>query len=191
MEAEPDLFLTAPLSGPPRADGRLQFLQATRDPQVLHAHTFDRMSSRVFLMQRSRFRSRIGRLVARRPPSMKTTMIAILDGNPPRDLPEHLFTAEMRAHGLFRREFLGAAPGMWSLHPPYRSTDFYTKLPDLVRRIESGDVPSAQRGDHDLNDSLVDWSEARGALRRNRIWRRVFQRLSPTRVEPPKIQGKQ
>jgi hypothetical protein len=176
MESEPNLFLTAPLSGPPRPDGRLLYLQATPDPKTPNVHTFAEMSSRVFLMQRSRFHSTIGALVPRRPPSLKTAAIAILDGHAPRDLPEHLFTAEMRTRGLFRRDFLGAAPGMWSLHPPYRCADFYAKLPELIRRVETSDVPAAQRGDHDLNDSMVDWSLPRAALRQNRIWHRMFAR---------------
>jgi hypothetical protein len=82
----------------------------------------------------------------------------------------------MRARGLVRREFLGTAPGMWSLHPPYRSEDFYRRLPELVRRVEAGDMPEAQTGDHDVNASLVDWSEALAALANNRWWKRLLQR---------------
>jgi hypothetical protein len=48
-------------------------------------------------------------------------------------------------------------------------------LPELVRRVEAGDIPAAQRGDHDLNASLVDWSEATTALRQNRWWKRLFR----------------
>jgi hypothetical protein len=39
--------------------------------------------------------------------------------------------------------------------------------------VESGDIPAAQRGDHDLNASLVNWSEATTALRQNRWWKRL------------------
>jgi hypothetical protein len=65
---------------------------------------------------------------------------------------------------------------MWHLHPPYRCQDFYAKLPSLIERVERGDVPEAQRGDHDINDSLVDWTEARQRLRENRWWKRLWQR---------------
>jgi hypothetical protein len=68
---------------------------------------------------------------------------------------------------------------MWSLHPPYRSRDFYDRLPELVQRIERGDIPNDQRGDHDFNSSMVDWSEALSALAQNRWWKRLFQRSRP------------
>lgn len=175
LAAHPQVLFTAPLPGPPHPDGRLVQLRSRIVAGPPHVHEFPEMSTRLFLFSRARFQERIGRLVPRRAP-FKNAVIALLEGNSPRDLPEHLFTDAMREHGLVRREFLGRAPGMWSLHPPYRGADFYAKLPVLVRRVESGDLPDAQRGDHDLNDSLVDWSEGRMALRQNRIWRRVWRR---------------
>jgi hypothetical protein len=57
---------------------------------------------------------------------------------------------------------------MWSLHPPYRSEAFYASLPELVGRVESGDVPNAQRGEHDVHDSMVDWTSVRKPR-----WRRI------------------
>lgn len=176
MEGNPEVLLAAPLSGPPRADGRLLTLPGRPDPGEPHAFRFDVMTSRLFLIDRRRFRERIGALRPRRPQRLKNVLIALLEGNPPADLPEHLFTAAMRERGLIRREFLGRPPGMWSLHPPYRCADFYRKLPELVRRIEAGDVPENQRGNHDLDESMVDWSEARAALRHNRLWRRLLAR---------------
>ena len=110
------------------------------------------------------------------PPSFKYRVKALLEGNPPADLPEHLFTAAMRARGMARIDFLGGKPGMWSLHPPYRCPDFFAKLPSLISRIETGDIPEEQKGDHDVNSSLVDWSEAVEALRRNRWWNRLSRR---------------
>jgi hypothetical protein len=82
----------------------------------------------------------------------------------------------MRERGLVRRDFLGSAPGMWSLHPPYRCADFYAKLPDVIARVEDGNIPDAQRGDHDINGSMVDWSEAVALLAKNRWWRRIMAR---------------
>jgi hypothetical protein len=176
MEAHPEVLLSAPLPGPPTADGRLRSQQAEPEPGPARAFRFDTMSTRLFLLDRRRFRSTIGALRPHRPPAWRNTIKALVEGNPPQDLPEHLFTEDMRARGLVRREFLGTAPGMWSLHPPYRSEDFYRRLPELVRRVEAGDMPEAQTGDHDVNASLVDWSEALAALANNRWWKRLLQR---------------
>jgi hypothetical protein len=65
-------------------------------------------------------------------------------------------------------KFLNAPPSCQSLHPPYRCADFYAQLPELVRRVETGDMPPAQCGDHDLNARRVGWSEATAALHPNR-----------------------
>jgi hypothetical protein len=175
MSNRPELLFSAPLPGPPAANGMLHSQSATPEPGSSFAFSFSTMSTRLFLMSRERFRSAIGELRPRRP-SLRSTIKAIVEGNPPQDLPEHLFTNAMRARGLIRREFLGAAPGMWSLHPPYRSRGFYDMLPDLIHRVETGDIPEAQRGDHDINASMVDWREAIGAMSRNRWWRRLARR---------------
>jgi len=71
-----------------------------------------------------------------------------------------MLSRAMAEHGLLRIDFLGAAPGMWSLHPPYRSKLFYDSLPRLIQQVETGDIPEAQRGAYDINDSFIDWSSA-------------------------------
>ena len=172
----PDVLVMGPLAGPPAANGRLRHLRAEPAPDTPHAHYLEDMSTRLFLLDRARFRSAVGALDPRPPPALRSRIKARVEGNPCADLPEHLFSRAMAEHGLIRRDFLGTAPGMWSLHPPYRSADFYEKLPALIARIESGDIPEAQRGDHDFNESLVDWSEPIARLARNRWWRRLLSR---------------
>jgi hypothetical protein len=171
-----NILVMAPLPGPPARDGRLRHLRGTPEPDAEHAHCFEEMSTRLFLIDRVRFRSVIGGLVPLPPPSLRSRVKALVERNPSADLPEHLISGAMRKHGLLRRDFLGSAPGMWSLHPPYRCADFYSKLPDLIAKIEAGDIPDAQRGDHDINGSLVDWSEAVTRLAQNRWWRRLLSR---------------
>ena len=173
LVSRPEVLFTAPLPGPPAADGRLHGQIAEAEPGASRAFRFPGMSTRIFLLDRARFRTRIGAMRPRPPPAWRNRMKAIVERNPVQDLPEHVFSREMRARRLFRREFLGSGAGMWTLHPPYRSADFYERLPELIRRVESGDIPQGQRGDHDFNSSMVDWSEPIAALRRNRWWRRI------------------
>ncbi|HTB79803.1 MAG TPA: hypothetical protein VK717_02830 [Opitutaceae bacterium] len=175
MAAHPKVLFTAPLPGPPAADGRLHSQTADPEPDSAHAFHFSTMSTRLFLMDRRHFKNVIGSLQPRRPPALRNSIKALVEGNPAEDLPEHLFTDAMRADGLVRREFLGTAPGMWSLHPPYRCADFYHRLPELVKQVEAGEIPEAQRGNHDMNASMVDWSEAHAALSQNRWWKRLLR----------------
>jgi hypothetical protein len=184
MAGHPEVLFSAPLPGPPAADGLLHKLRSVPDAATRHSHRLDAMSTRIFFLDRARFRSTIRAIVPRPPPSLRHVIKAIVERNPPADLPEHLITREMHARGLVRHDFLGEPPGMWSLHPPYRCADFFDKLPSLVARVEAGDVPEAQRGDHDMNSSLVDWSEAVAAIARNRWWRRLFSRMRTAATSP-------
>ena len=176
LEKEPDVLVTAPLPGPPAPDGRLTELRGERLAGHGLAYSFHEMSSRAFLLDRDRFRTRIGALRPAFAP-VRGLLLALLEGNAPRELPERLLTGVMRQQKLRRIDFLGESPGMWTLHPPYRCADFYDKLPDLIRRVESGDLPAGQLGFHDVGDSLVDWSEARARLAQRRWWRRLAGRL--------------
>ena len=177
LDTHRDVLFVAPLPGPPTADGGLRSQQASAIPDCPHAFRFSTMSTRLFLMDRTRFRDKVGSLRPRRVPGLRNLLKALVERNPPDDLPEHLFTDVLRSHRLQRIEFLGTTPGMWSLHPPYRCREFYSRLSELVHRVESGDMPDAQRGDHDLNASLVDWSEAVAALQQNRWWKRLPRKL--------------
>jgi len=175
--ARPEVIFTAPHPGPRAPDGALHSQPAVPDSRVQEGFCFDSMSTRLFFFRRSRIRERIGPLSPSPPPEWRNRLKARIENNPVADLPEHLFTRQMRLRGLSRVEFLGRGPGMWALHPPYRGADFYSRLPELIARVEAGDIPAQQRGNHDFNSSMVDWSEGIAALRTNRWWRRLYRRL--------------
>lgn len=176
LENYPKVVTCSPLPGPPSSDGRLTTQEATEFTPRPDAFLFTTMSTRLFLVDKIKLRSRLCPLSLERP-SLRSTIKAIVEGNPPYDLPENILSDAMRRHGLLRVDFLGSGTGMWSLHPPYRNERFYRKLPELIDRVEAGDVPPAQRGDYDINDSMVDWSNERAALRRNRWWKRIGRRI--------------
>ncbi len=176
FSSRPDVVFASPLPGPPAADGKLHSQHSEPEPGWENAFRFSGMSTRIFYYWRSRFQERIGALHPHRPRVLREQIHALMDGHPCAELPERLITAEMERRHLLRIDFLGSGPGMWTLHPPYRGKDFYDRLPELIRQVENNDVPEAQRGCHDVNDSMVDWSEGRDALRSNRWWRRLARR---------------
>jgi hypothetical protein len=159
-----DVLMCSPLPGPPTDDGRLtsQTMQPELHTSLAYSATW--MNTRVFLLDTSRFQDRIGHLSLTRPP-WRHVLRAAAEGRSPYELPEEIISQAMVRHGLLRFDFLGLDPGMWSLHPPYRSTLFYDRLPSLVEAVEAGMVPDAQRGDYDINDSMVDWTSARMSRR--------------------------
>lgn len=171
LAAREELVSCSPLAGPPRADGTVAGDARWYEPdgRVPGAIRYRRFSSRVFFVDRDAFVRRVGSLRARLAPPIHV-LRALRAGNPPYREPENLVTRIMVSRGLWRLDFQGTAPGMWTLHPQYRSPTFYERLPELISRVESGDMPDAQRGQENVQDCLVDWSDVRAA--RKKWWRR-------------------
>jgi hypothetical protein len=169
LQSRPDALLCSPLPGPPTADGRLTAQSLPREPLDSLAYRADQVSSRVFLLDRSRFRERVGALDMV-PPSRHKVWLARVDGYTPYECAEVMLSRALVQNQLIRIDFLGRDPGLWSVHPPYRSALFYEQLPNLIARIESGDVTDAQRGNYDVDDSMIDWSTARKPR-----WRRLMR----------------
>jgi len=185
MEKRPEVLVTAPFPGPPCAGGEIFGHQAeagfnaTREglPDLAYRHAH--VSTRAFMIDLNRFKQTLGTF-PRLAPSPKQRLKSLLLGNPPlaREA-EVVMSKTLHSSGLFRIDLVGSAPGMWSLHPPYRSEEFYRRLPELVRAVETGNVPQGQRGHYDLNDSMIDWSEARAANHWHRRYLRMIrQRLT-------------
>jgi hypothetical protein len=128
------------------------------------AFGFSRMSTRDFMLDRSIFdQGNTGFMFGR--PGLRALLGAaskgaLTKGNPLCAPAETSLTRTMTRLGRLRVDFLGMAPGMWSLHPPARSSAFYCALPQIIRRIEADDVPEGQRGDYDLPGSMRDWDDA-------------------------------
>lgn len=187
LRSQPDVLCTAPLPGPPTEDGVLPpAIHAQhsrmggaprREPGPDLAYRLHGCSTRLWLFDRSTLSSRLGGMPMESP-RLRSAVRARVEGNPPVELPEKSMSRRMNALGLTRVDLLGSGPGMWSLHPPMRSEEFYAALPELVRRVEAGDVPAGQRGDYDLNDSMVDWTSARNALRKQTWPRRLARRAA-------------
>ena len=161
-----DVLAVNPIGGPPTDDEARW--RDPREPYPTLAFRCSSISTRLFLLDRAKLAARVGALPLRPPARLRSRAKARMHGNPPFALPEDLLTDAMHRAGMVRIDLLGAEPGLWALHPPFRSERFYAELPDLVARIERGDVPDAQRGDHELNDSMIDWADARAAFRRRR-----------------------
>lgn len=175
LDGDQSLFACNPLAGPPRSDGVIRSRNGVRVAGADLAYRFQSVSTRILFLELSRFRSGELRIPLARP-SSKQRLDSLLNYTPAVPPLEDCLSAMMQEVGLERLDMLGRSPGLWSLHPPHRSERFYRTLPSLVSRVESGDVPDRQRGDFDVNDSMLDWSDVRTAqsllprVRRRLTW---------------------
>jgi hypothetical protein len=192
----PEVFSCSPLPGPPSREPfprhvaighagsrRRRAIARNAVPFAVPglptpAFSFARMSTRCFMVNRSAFDRGDAALPVIRPGFRALVGAgskgALAKGNPFCAPAETSLSRAMERLGLRRVDFLGTPPGMWSLHPPLRGANFYRTLPDIIRRIEAGDIPEGQNGDYDLNDSMVDWSDARAE---RGLARRLSRRL--------------
>ncbi|MBC7879710.1 MAG: hypothetical protein H7Y37_00100 [Anaerolineae bacterium] len=177
LKSNPELLTCSPLPGPPSLDGQLKSQNARRYSKLpFQSFQFDSFSTRIFFIDILKLRSKIGYLNLQYT-SFRGIVKAIVEGNYPFALPEAIITDALQKNKCFRLDFLGEGTGAWSLHPPYRSENFYRELPAIIDRIDRNDIPEQQSGDHDVNSSLVDWSDAKARLRSNRWWNRLGSRL--------------
>jgi len=164
-----------PLPGPPTADGALRSQVLERDQVGPAAFRMSALSTRIFLIDLDRLPVLKESRVTGRP-----AWHARIEGNPTFHALENAISRSMASRGLIRVDFLGVDPGVWSVHPPWRSAAFYERLPDLIEEIEQGQIPEAQRGCHDVEDCMVDWTDVRPSTRRTIVShsRRAFERFS-------------
>ena len=165
--SDPSCFIVSPLPGPPHPDNIL------KDQQVINKiapYTWELkgMSTRIFLIDRDKFKN--DKLVVSKP-SARNQIKAVIQGNSNADLPEHLISGFMLKHHYKRLDFLGTGTGLWSLHPPYRTTAFYAELPGLINRITVNDLPKKQQGFYDIIDEVCDWTTAKEKIKANRWWK--------------------
>jgi hypothetical protein len=169
LAAHDDVLACNPQAGPPLLAGS-PVAPVHPYPGVPGGVRVETMNTRLYLIDRARLRERMLPMELLGPISTVSRLKARLHGNPPFAAPELILGGAMRRAGLCRVDFPGRPPGLWSLHPPYRSPEFYRELPRLIEQVETDRIPDAQRGDYELGDSMLDWSAARRRARIRRIW---------------------
>jgi hypothetical protein len=174
LQVNPEVITCSPLPGAPTANGALCDQPGQMDDSPLRKIYFDNFSTRLFFIYKPTFLKTLCPI----PIKIATWPLvyrALLRGRPIYALPEDVFTDTMNAKKLKRIDFLGTSEGIWSLHPPFRNDAFYENLSSLVKKIEKGDVPAAQRGYYDINDSMINWDDAREEIRQASMKRKLLK----------------
>jgi hypothetical protein len=174
LEMDPGVLTASPLPGPPHPDGILvgqsQYAALKEKPYFFR---FDSMSTRVFLLDRQMLYGRL-RLTG---PGFKGWVFSKVEGHAPVQTLELMIGRMMRKEGKARVDFLGNDPGLWSIHPLFRSDEFYLRIPEIIERVKENDVPRSQLGYYNFSSDFIDWSEAHERFRQNRLRRKILRKL--------------
>jgi len=159
---DPNLAIIKPLSGPPKKDRSApnQFGEQLYPYRDLNAAFYsDNFTTRIFFTEKKRLINILIKLTLQKPDVLRSVM-GLWQRNPVVQAPEQLLSNYLASTDFCRLDFLGAEPGLWALHPPFRSEEFYEKLTSIIEAVENGNIPDAQIGFYDINHAFVDWSSA-------------------------------
>lgn len=172
----PNLFSASPLPGPPEKEESL-YGQTIIHKFLDQPHKFQLVgfSTRIFMAKKSMLEK--FKLTLKKP-ELKNQIRALIKGNANADLPELLIANFIKRNQLMRIDFLGKENGLWSLHPPYRTKKFYEEIPLLINKIEKNNLPTSQYGFYDIVDELIDWTEAKEALKKKKWSKLIFKFFS-------------
>jgi hypothetical protein len=170
------IFTCSPLPGYPTPNGELRRQAGKIDNSELRKVIFTHMSTRLFFFSKKTFKSQICPLPIKFA-KWQLSIRALLRSVPPYELPEDTISKIMLKKGLKRIDFLGTGEGIWTLHPPYRNEEFYEKLDQILDDVKNNKIPEEQKGDYDINNSMVNWEGERQKIRDSSMKRKLLKKL--------------
>jgi hypothetical protein len=199
LAGRPEVLFCSPFAGPPAPDGEIPDRVHARmvrwggvihgrEPGAVLAYRFGDVSTRVFLVDRSRLRSELAPLRPSHPglggrlgrkgasqTNVRRLLRARLRRLPHHGSAEGTLSQAMREAKLVRVDYLGRDPGMWSLHPVAHTEDLLRELPHILERVESGNIPEGQLGDYDINDSMLEGQSIHADAKNPSLWDQAAQ----------------
>jgi hypothetical protein len=161
LDAYSDVLAVFPYGSPVPSSGNLE---ESHDPGVIGtretrnglALIFDHVSTRSFFINKQKFVEKLGPLrVAPAWNLIRAFIQYVRHLYPNVEFPEKTISTSMQVRGLVRLDYFGKPPGMWCVHPPDPLfPGYFEMLPQLIRRVETGDIPEGQRGYYNMNDSM-------------------------------------
>ena len=144
LSTHADLLCVSPHMGPPAPSNGPAACEA--DCGVTRQHKF---ATRAFLIDRRQLQNQ---LHAAFQGSRLSCILSILKGRLPFDFPEMVITRKMRADRMFRGDFRGPSPGLWTLHPLCKDRRFCSLVGSIIERASRMDLPPQQLGEYNLCD---------------------------------------
>jgi hypothetical protein len=146
LSTHADLLCVSPHMGPPVPPSGLAASEL--DCSVARQHKF---ATRAFLIDRRQLQNKLHGAFQG---SRLSCLLSILRGRLPFDFPEMVITRKMRADRMFRGDFRGPSPGLWTLHPLYKDELFCKLAASIIERASRMDLPPQQLSECNLCDLI-------------------------------------
>lgn len=174
MKSNENVLVTGPLPGPPHPEKKLvgQSRYFAFKPGDYH-FGFYSMSTRIFMLNKKRL---YGMLKPHKP-AFQQRVFGMMEGFDSLEALEIIISNFMKSKKLIRVDFKGKQPGLWSIHPTYRSEEFYNRIPEMIERVINNDVPEEQLGYYNFSMNFIDWSEALKNFEKNRLRNKVLRKF--------------
>lgn len=147
IERTDDVMSVLPRSGPPTEDGEGLHQDHPYELDPREFYRFGNFTSRVFLLNRDRFRDLLP-LPVRYRGGLKARARALVQGSSPLDSWERMVTEAMDGTKYCRADL--ATDRAWSLHPVDKGGEFVAALPEIIGNVEDGWYCEEQAGRYDM-----------------------------------------
>jgi hypothetical protein len=161
LNSEPSYLLINPLPGPPAANFELK--QKYIRKAGLYQFLFNKMSTRVFLIDMEKLSA--NKLSLKKAPvtpryikwffksGFKWGYLAL----------EDILSDIMVRRSLLRVDTLGINErrSAYTLHPVLKPAQYIQAIPDLLERMDTGDIPESQRGYYNVHNDFFDFSKTK------------------------------
>ena len=174
MKSNEKVLVTGPLPGPPHPEKKLirQSRYFNFKPEDYY-FGFYSMSTRIFMLNKKRLYG----LLKPHKPALQQWIFGLIEGFDSLEALEIIISNLMKRENFLRVDFKGEEPGLWSIHPTYRSDEFYKRIPEMIERVIKNDVPEEQLGDYNFSMNFIDWSEALKNFENNRLRNKVLRKF--------------
>ena len=161
LNSDPSYLLVNPLPGPPASNHEIKQKYIRRTG--LYQFLFNKMSTRVFLIDMQKLRA--AQLSLKKGPFTLRYIKWFFKSGFKWGYPalEDILSEIMVRRSLLRVDTLGIDErrSAYTLHPVLKPAQYIKAIPDLLKRMDTGDIPESQKGNYNIHNDFFDFRKAK------------------------------
>lgn len=159
IQSDQKALFVSPIIGPPVLEGQEMPMQHPKRYNPIEKYTYagngykyKDVSTRIFLVEKERLKN----FCPMTYPHLDQLIKALLKKTSMYHTPERSISSEMQRQGLYRVDFHGKPPGLYSIHAQVaRQPDFVGMLDHVIQKVKEGFFLEEDRGLQDFNPNYL------------------------------------